>query len=645
MVQESEARSQPVVSQPRKAETSDGKPGRSAGFFSLRARLLALLAFVLIPWFGLLVYTQADERNTAVANVNRDAMRLIHIATSNQAVQIEAARQLLTALAELPQLRSANTAACNVFLAEMLRASPLYFNFGVVELDGNLRCSAVPMSSQVNVADRAYFQKALATRRFSIGDYIVGRVTRLPSITYAYPLSSTGGGVEGVVFAAQSLGWLTAALARLEFPRGAVLVVTDAKGTVLARVPEVEGTTGYTLPERRVLEALTAQPGGGVFELKDASGVSRLWAHAPLIDGHDLHATIGVPESVAFADIQRRLVRNLAGLGIVTVLALAAAWFGARSFILRQVDALVDVTGKLAAGDLRTRVPVLGHRSELGLLAHAFNSMAETLETRDRELRLAEERTRAAEIEVAVTRAEIDIAREIQRTLLPENPLAVAGLHLAGRCIPAVAVGGDYFGYFPRGRNRVDSFIGDVSGHGVGAAMLMAEARTIFMSERFVAPGAAPILARLNDLLFDDLDRANCFMSGCCATFDTASRALSYANAGHPPAILLRADETKCRLLEADGMLLGMAKSVRFTEAVVTLTPGDLVVFYTDGITERESETGEFFGVECLEEVLVAHRDEDPERLIASVLAALDDFAGARPYVDDVTIVVMKATG
>ena len=635
---------QPSVPEPSKVETSDRRAARWTGFFSLRARLLALLAFVLVPWFGLLLYTQADERGAAVESINRDATRLIHIATSNQAAQIEAARQLLTAFAEVPQLRSANDAACNTFLAEMLKASPLYFNFGVVALDGNVRCSAVPMRARVNIADRAYFRKALATRRFSIGDYVVGRITQLPSITYAYPLLGTAGEVEGVVFAAQSLSWLTAALARLEFPSGAVLVVTDATGTVLARVPDAPGWIGKTLPEGRVLEALTAHPGGGVFELEDASGVRRLWAHAPLIDGHDLHATIGVPESVAFADIRRRLVRNLVGLGIVTILALCAAWFGARSFILRQVDALVGGTSKLAAGDLRTRVPVLGRHSELGLLANAFNSMAETLETRDRELRLAEERRRAAEIEVAVTRAEIDIAREIQRTLLPENPLAVAGLQLAGRCIPAVAVGGDYFGYFPRGRNRVDSFIGDVSGHGVGAAMLMAQARTIFMSERLVAPSAAPILAKLNDLLFDDLDRANHFMSGCCATFDTVSRELSYANAGHPPAILLCADATKCRLLEAEGKLLGMAKAVHFVEAVVTLKPDDIVVFYTDGITERENETGELFGVERLKEVLIAHRDEDPERLIASVLAALDNFAGARPYADDVTIVAMKAT-
>ncbi|MGE5740062.1 MAG: hypothetical protein ACM34F_14310, partial [Betaproteobacteria bacterium] len=104
-----EADAGPSVPEPHDVETRYRKAGLKTGFFSLRARLLALLAFVLIPWLGLLLYTQADERRAAIANVNRDALRLIHVVTSNQASQIEAARQLLTSFAALPQLRSANS--------------------------------------------------------------------------------------------------------------------------------------------------------------------------------------------------------------------------------------------------------------------------------------------------------------------------------------------------------------------------------------------------------------------------------------------------------------------------------------------------------------------------------------------------------
>jgi sigma-B regulation protein RsbU (phosphoserine phosphatase) len=236
----------------------------------------------------------------------------------------------------------------------------------------------------------------------------------------------------------------------------------------------------------------------------------------------------------------------------------------------------------------------------------------------------------------------MDIAREIQRSLLPEHPLTLAGVRFAGRCIPAVAVGGDYFGYFPRGSSGVDSFIGDVSGHGIGAALMMASARTMFLAERLLAPSAAPILTRLNQLLFDDLDRAQLFMTACCATFDARTRQLSYANAGHPPALLLRAGDERVQSLEADGVLLGIDRNARFAEITVTLREGDVVVFYTDGITERANGAGEFFGVGRLGEAVVRHRADTPEALVGRVLDEIERFASARPNDDDVTIVAMK---
>jgi len=611
----------------------------------LRARLLGLLAAILLPWLGLLLYTQADERKAAIGHVNDDALRLIRIATSNQAGQIEAARQVLTAFAQLPALHGPDPTTCNAFVAEMLSAYPLYLNFGVADVDGNVWCSAVPLRTQVSVADRPYFRTALATRRFAIGEYQIGRITRQPALNYAYPIVNAHDDVEAVVFAAQSLGWLTGALSTLEFPPGAELIVTDRLGTVLARLPPVDGAIGQPIPERAAFAKLSGQKQGGVFEAIDATGSPRLWAHAPLIAGHDLHATIGVPKAVAFADVDQRVRRNLGGLALVTIAALAAAWFGSRFFILRQIDALVVASRKLASGDLGTRAALFGGRgNELGLLARAFNAMAATLESREHELRSAQERTRAAEIELAVSRAQMEIAREIQRTLLPENPLTLAGVRYAGRCIPAVAVGGDYFGYFPRGQHAADSFISDVSGHGVGAALLMAEARTTFMAERLISRSAAPILEKLNDLLFDDLDRAKLFMTACCSTFDAQTSELCYANAGHPPALLLRADASDCGFLQAGGMLLGISKAVKFEETKTILGDGDIVVFYTDGITERANDSGEFFGVDRLGDAIVTHRDCEPEALIATVLAAADGFAGSRPNDDDLTIVVMKVT-
>jgi serine phosphatase RsbU (regulator of sigma subunit) len=608
----------------------------------LRLRLLGLVVLVLVPCLGLVLYTTADERRNAVANVETDAMRLIRIVSSTQAAQIEGARQLLTAFARMPQLRDGDRAQCNRLLAELLPAYPLYLNFALAEPDGTMTCSARTLpETSVNVADRSYFRRAFEVRGFVVGDYQVGRVTGLPAINYAYPVLDDAGNVRAVAFAAQSLAWLTRVLAELELPKGADMIVVDRNGTVLARIPDV-APIGTRFGETRVLDAFAGQARGGVFQATDANGDARLWSHAPLLSDGSLRVAIGVPEAVALADVNRRLARNLAALALVTLVALGAAWFGSKLFILRPVRALVAATAKLASGKLDTRVPLQDVRGELGFLARAVNAMAATLEKRDRELRVAEECRRTAEIELAVGRAHMEIARQIQRSMLPEDPLRVGSVELAGRCIPAADVGGDYFGYFPRGRTGIDTFLGDVSGHGVGAALLMAEARTTFMAERLGVEGAGAILRKLNRLLFDDLDHAGHFMSACCATFDSATRELRYANAGHPPAILVRAGETPWRLLNADGKLLGMQSDVDFGELRLALHGGDIVTFYTDGLTEARNRDGEFFGVPRLADLLAAHREREPETLVSLVLADVQRFAGTERFEDDVTIVAMK---
>jgi serine phosphatase RsbU (regulator of sigma subunit) len=610
-------------------------------FFGLRWRLLALVAILLAAWLALVMYAQRDERAAAVDAVHREETLLLRIVTSNQAAQVEAGRQMLEAIARAPALAAREAPACSAFLARMLAASPMYVNIGVAGRDGKVWCSAVPLSSTVDVSDRGYFRRAMATHRFAVGAYQVGRITLTPAVNFALPIVGEGGDVEAVAYIAQSLNWLTLALAKADFPVGAVLVVTDADATVLARIPDAENFAGKPLPEAGVRAAVTGLPAGGVFEAEDAAGVQRLWATTSVAD-LDLHVTIGVPRATAFADIDRRLRAHLVVLGVATLLALLAAWLGG-GYILRQVDALVAASRRLGAGELGARTRVIADRSELEYLARTFNDMSAALEARERELRVAEAAKRAAEVEIAVTHAHMQIAEQIQQSLLPQSPLAMAGMQVAGRCIPVESVGGDYFGYFPRKRGGVDSFVGDVSGHGVGAALLMAEARITFLTERLAEPGAARMLTKLNEVLHDDLDHAGHFITACCATFDAATRQLKYANGGHPPALLLRAGEQACTTLEAEGLLLGLEKDAKFGEVTVKLAAGDMVVMYTDGVTETKNEDGAEFGRERLEQGVLAHRLADAETAIDQLFADLAQFAGTTPRDDDVTIVIMKA--
>jgi hypothetical protein len=147
----------------------------------------------------------------------------------------------------------------------------------------------------INLADRVYYKMAIQTRDFAIGDYAIGKITQRPALSYGYPLLDSSGQLSGVVVLTQNLNWLTSALANVTFPPGAVLMVTDRNGTVLARMPDAGDWIGKVMPDARILEAVSDQRDGGVFEATDAQGVARLWAHAPLIAGQDLHATMGHP--------------------------------------------------------------------------------------------------------------------------------------------------------------------------------------------------------------------------------------------------------------------------------------------------------------------------------------------------------------
>jgi len=150
------------------------------------------------------------------------------------------------------------------------------------------------------------------------------------------------------------------------------------------------------------------------------------------------------------------------------------------------------------------------------------------------------------------------------------------------------------------------------------------------------------MLARLNELLYEDLDRANHFITACCATVDAASGELRYASAGHPPAMLLRSGETRWSMLNPDGMPLGTRRAIDFDEVKVAVQTGDILVLYTDGITEARNAAGSMFGTQRLGETVAANRHDEPEKLLTAILAALDGFRGSMQLDDDVTLVVMK---
>jgi signal transduction histidine kinase len=362
---------------------------------SLRTRLLLLVLLAVIPALGLTLYTNLEERQLRKALVYEHAMRLSRLVSADYERLIEDARQLLVTLATLPAVRDRNRAACNALFADLRTRRSSYANLGVINADGNIFCSALP-ADQVYLGDRVYFRRAVETRDFAIGEYQVGRITRKATVNFGYPVLDEAGHVDAVVFAALDLAWLNELARQAELPSETMLTVIDRNGTILSRYPDDGKWIGEIMPETLVLNAIQTQKGNNTADSPGTDGIPRLFSFAPFggaAQSADAYVSVGIPATVAFAGVNQMLARNLVMLGIVAGLALAAAWVGGNLFIVRQVQALVGSTKRVAAGDLGARTGLSHGQGELSQLAAAFDQMAESLD-RAHERRLLEEELR-----------------------------------------------------------------------------------------------------------------------------------------------------------------------------------------------------------------------------------------------------------
>jgi PAS domain S-box-containing protein len=362
-------------------------------FSSLRARLFFLVLLAVLPALALTLYTALEERQQAALRAQEDALRLVRLAESNQVRLIEETRQLLMAMAQLPQVQDGRSAQCNRFFDLLLKEYPLYANLGAINLKGQVFCSAVPTRRSINLANRPFFQKAVKTSDFIMGNFRIGQITNKGTMDFGYPVLSQSGQVRAIVFAALDLSWLHRLLTEAQFPKGSTLTVVDRNGTILARYPNPEGWIGQTLPEVPMIKVMLKQQKEGTAEVPGLDGIRRLFAFTVLRGAsqeEDVYVSIGIPSSVAFAKADHILKRNLVVLGLVAILGLLVAWLWGNLFVLRQINALLRATQKLSTGDLGVRTELPYHQGELGQLARAFDQMAESLEQRVAERRRAE---------------------------------------------------------------------------------------------------------------------------------------------------------------------------------------------------------------------------------------------------------------
>jgi sigma-B regulation protein RsbU (phosphoserine phosphatase) len=310
--------------------------------------------------------------------------------------------------------------------------------------------------------------------------------------------------------------------------------------------------------------------------------------------------------------------------------------------ITGAVHNLYEGTARVREGDFSHRINVQG-KDQLSELSHSFNRMTENLE---RLVAVAKEKERL--------QSELEIAREVQNQLYPKSMPESHTLQLAAACQPARLVSGDYYDYLGLHGTKLALAIGDVAGKGISAALLMATVqstmRTQLRAGRELAaaagnggslegPSTAALVSRLNQQLYAYTPPEK-FATFYFAIYDDASGLLTYTNAGHLPPVLLR-NGTATRL-DVNGTVVGAFPFSPYEESTVQLERGDLLVCFTDGVTEPENEYGEMFGEDRLVDLLARNRDRDSEELMATVMASVREWTGSPELQDDMTMLVAR---
>ena len=347
---------------------------------SLRFRLMALVIVAILPIFGLMMRYAVTERNRQLCELREDAVRLADLSAGNISLVLEGTRQMLLCLTRTEPVLGMNGTAAQPLFADLLRVSNDYLNIGMVQPDGLIIGSALPMKEAVYVSDRSYFNRLFETKNFSVSEFLIGKITGKPSINLGLPiLCQPGKQAQGIVFASLDLTKLQDCISQVPLPHDGVILVTDRNGIYVARNPGADQWIGKPSRSWAALHAKETDPNGFV-EATGVDGITRIYHYAP-VKGSDngLFVAVGVSKSAVLAKSLSVFLNILFWLGCWTGASILATWFFADVSVLKHVRRLTAASRRLAGGDWNASVKVKGGAREIQQLGESFDAMASVL--------------------------------------------------------------------------------------------------------------------------------------------------------------------------------------------------------------------------------------------------------------------------
>jgi sigma-B regulation protein RsbU (phosphoserine phosphatase) len=318
---------------------------------------------------------------------------------------------------------------------------------------------------------------------------------------------------------------------------------------------------------------------------------------------------------------RRDRIMAVAWLAVVLVTVGLALFFARRATL--RLSALSRAMQRLARGDFAVRVADMG-RDEFGDMGRTFNEMVPELR------------------QFTLTRQELAVAREVQEGLLPAAAPEVPGLEVAGLCQFSAETGGDYYDFLAGGDGRLTVVVGDVSGHGLSAALLMTAFRAFFRLRADLSEDLAGLATDVNQHLCQDTYASGRFVTAFIARFEPGPGLVFFVRAGHDPALVYDPAADSFGELMGQGLAMGVDGSFAYASSAAQLSPGQVVAIGTDGIWEAVDPAGAMYGKERFKAVIRAGAALSAAGICRAVSEDLAAFRGTQPQEDDVTLVVVK---
>ncbi len=360
-------------------------------FSKLRNRLLVVVFLSTLPAFVLILFTGFEERSLAAKQAQEDALRIVGFAAKNQELLIENSRGFLVALSHLTGFSQQGLLDCHVIFAHLQEVHyPYYTGFYLADLQGNILCST-PGETSDHLKSCPHYKNLIQAKGFTVSTYHLCRETGKGVISLGYPVLNEQNQPIAVVNVGIDLEWFNTFAEGADLPAGSTLSVVDSNGVILAYYPQPEFWVGKEMPDTGIQEHISSLIKGTARAI-GPDGVDRLYAFTPLwSDNQQVSVSLGIPADIAFAEANRNMVRNLIFLVVASILVAIIAWYLGGLFLVRETQSLVDTTQRLASGELQTRSGFSYQQGEMGMLAQSIDQLAEALEQRESERRIAEQ--------------------------------------------------------------------------------------------------------------------------------------------------------------------------------------------------------------------------------------------------------------